>query len=280
MILMAESLSHIAPPSDALAAVLSRLGPVTLDEMESVKLMNRIDSKYLTDVRTLLRILDDAAAQGYRALCADETKLIAYDSVYFDTPDLKMYTDHRNRKLVRQKVRTRCYLGSGLTFLEIKRKNNHGRTKKKRIRIPSEELADFRSNQEAAAYLAGHSAYTVDRISPELHTCFSRITLVNPEMTERLTIDTNLHFENIRFGTKADLPDAVIIELKQDGRKASRMKPILRRHRVKPFRISKYCVAVTLTDPAARRGRFKLKIKKIGMVIGHRLKYAFNNQTF
>ncbi|MBO7510072.1 MAG: VTC domain-containing protein [Bacteroidales bacterium] len=92
------------------SALLARFDPITLDEMESITLMNRIDSKYLTDVPTLLRLLGDAAEQGYRALYVDGKKLIPYDSVYFDTPDLKTYTDHRNRRLVRQKIRTRCYL--------------------------------------------------------------------------------------------------------------------------------------------------------------------------
>ena len=253
----------------SLSALLARIDPITLDEMESITLMNRIDSKYLTDVPTLMRLLGDAAEQGYRALYVDGKKLIPYDSVYFDTPDLRTYTDHRNRKLVRQKVRTRCYLtDSGAAFLEIKRKTNHGRTKKKRMQIPMADFADFRGNAEAAAYLQTRSMFTVEQLSPELHTRFSRITLVNAHQTERITIDMDLQFENVRFGTQASLPGAVIIELKQDGRAPSRMKPILLKHRIKPFRISKYCTAVTLTDPTARYGRFKLKLKRIGRVIG------------
>ena len=38
------------------------------------------------------------------------------------------------------------------------------------------------------------------------------------------------------------LQDAVIIELKQDGRVASPMRAILLDRRVKPVRISKYCI--------------------------------------
>ena len=255
--------------TNALSELLERLSPIGLDEMDSITLMNRIDSKYLTDFPTLLRLLGDAAEQGYRALCVDGKKLIPYDSVYFDTPDLKTYTDHRNRKLVRQKIRTRCYLTeSGAAFLEIKRKTNHGRTKKKRTPIPMADFADFRGNAEAAAYLKSRSMFTVEQLSPELHTRFSRITLVNAHQTERITIDTDLRFENVRFGTQASLPGAVIIELKQDGRAPSRMKPILLKHRIKPFRISKYCTAVTLTDPTARYGSFKLKLKRISRVIG------------
>ena len=38
--------------------------PITLEEMDSIKLMNRIDSKYLTDEATLVRVLEDAAKAG------------------------------------------------------------------------------------------------------------------------------------------------------------------------------------------------------------------------
>ena len=50
---------------------LEALAPITLEEMESVKLMNRIDTKYLTDEATLLEILRDAARAGVKILCYD-----------------------------------------------------------------------------------------------------------------------------------------------------------------------------------------------------------------
>ena len=89
---------------------LAALESVTLEEMDAVKLMNRIDSKYLTNEATLVKILEDAAASGYRALSIDGKKISGYNSVYYDTPALRMYYDHRNKHLVRQKVRTRCYV--------------------------------------------------------------------------------------------------------------------------------------------------------------------------
>ena len=248
-------------------AALEQIPPISLDEMESVKLLNRIDTKYLTDGETLLGILSDAAAKGYRALKTDGVKLCPYDSVYYDTEDLKMFLDHHNRRLTRQKVRTREYVSSGLTFLEIKRKNNHGRTKKKRIEIPSGDFWDFRSNEAAAKYLAEKSDYTAECLLPTLETEFHRITLVNPAKTERLTIDTALHFRNLRSGAFSGLKNAVVIELKQDGHAQSQMKGILLEHRVKPIRISKYCIGVTLTYPDIKSNRFKLKIRKIEKTI-------------
>ena len=250
-----------------LSDALDALPPITLEEMDSVKLLNRTDTKYLTTLPVLERILLRAAACGYRALETEGTKHAPYDSIYFDTPDLRMFTDHRNRKLVRQKVRTRVYLNSGLTFLEIKRKNNHGRTKKKRMAIPAGEFHDFRTDAEACNYLSAKSFFKAEEIAPAMETAFSRITLVNAALTERLTIDLDLRFRNLRNGREVDLGDGVIIELKQDGRADSRMKRILLDLRVKPFRISKYCVATAMTDPRCRPGRFKLKLIKMQKII-------------
>ena len=127
---------------------LGGMAPITLGEMDGIKLMNRIDSKYLTNEATLLKVLEDAAAAGYRALIIEGLPLTRYSSVYYDTPLLGMYYAHRNKHLVRQKVRTRAYLDAGQAYLEIKRKNNKGRTSKKRTEIPVAELMDFSADEE------------------------------------------------------------------------------------------------------------------------------------
>ncbi|MBQ3765453.1 MAG: polyphosphate polymerase domain-containing protein [Bacteroidales bacterium] len=250
---------------------LGALAPISLAEMDSVRLMNRIDTKYLTDEATLLEVLRDVAKAGYRVLVADGARISPYDSVYYDTEGLRMFSDHHNKRLRRQKVRTRAYVNSGDAFLEIKRKNNRGRTKKKRTGIPLQELPDFRSDAAACRYLAEYSDFRAQELLPTLETIFQRITLVNPALTERITIDTGLTFRNFRTGLETSLRDAVIIELKQDGHAASEMKRILLDHRVKPARISKYCIAVTLTDPSARSNRFKVKVRQIEKTINHKI---------
>ena len=253
------------------APALEKLSPITLEEMNAVKLMNRTDSKYVTNEATLLRLLEAAAAAGYRVLQSDGGRLNPYDSIYYDTDGLTMFYLHHNRRLVRQKVSTRSYVASGDTFLEIKRKNNHGRTSKKRLEIPADKLADFGSVPQACEYLSRHSWFTAQQLSPSAETRFSRITLVHPALTERLTIDTRLEFKNFRSGLDTSLQDAVIIELKQDGRAASPIKNIFLDLRIKPLRVSKYCMAVTLTDPVAKTGRFKEKVRAIEKIIGNKL---------
>ena len=259
------------PASIRLAGPLAGFAPISLEEMDAVKLMNRVDTKYLTDEATLADVLRDAAAAGYRILVADGARVSPYDSIYFDTEGLKMFTDHRNRKLRRQKVRTRVYVNSGEAFLEIKRKDNHGRTKKKRTGIPLAELPDFRSDEAACRYLDDHSDFHAEQVLPTLETVFRRITLVNPDRTERVTIDTDLRFKNFRTGLETALGDAVVIELKQSGRGASLMKDILLAHRVKVARLSKYCIAVTLTDPSARAGRFREKVRLLEKTVHRKI---------
>ena len=41
------------------------------------------------------------------------------------------FLDHHNRRVNRNKIRFREYVGSNLTFLEVKTKNNKGKTIKK-----------------------------------------------------------------------------------------------------------------------------------------------------
>ena len=49
------------------------------------------------------------------------------------------------------------------------------------------------------------------------------------------------------------------------------MKGILLGHRVKPVRVSKYCIAVTLTDPSIKSGRFKVKVRTIEKIINKKI---------
>ena len=88
--------------------------------MESVKLMNRIDTKYTVPMSVLPAILQ-AAQEDYYAQEIDGKRIATYDTMYYDTATLDMYIRHHDRQLTRQKIRVRQYVDSDLTFLEIKR---------------------------------------------------------------------------------------------------------------------------------------------------------------
>lgn len=243
-------------------AILESMSGISLEEMDAIKLMNRVDTKYLTTKAVLASVID-RASQLYRVLETGGERICGYDTMYYDTGGYQMYYDHHNRRLTRQKIRTRRYLSTGGTFLEVKRKNNHGRTKKKRIEIPDAEFMSFSADDAASRFIESKSAFAPAALFPSTATGFRRITLVNNARTERLTVDMDLRFRNLRTGVSAELGEAVIIELKQDGYCRSDIKGILLDLKVKPLRISKYCVGTVLTEPSVRRSRFITKIRMI-----------------
>lgn len=234
--------------------------PISLAEMESVKLMNRIDTKFVVPACLLPEMLRLAQADYYIQEI-DGQRFAAYDTLYYDTPDMQMYIRHHDRQLRRQKIRIRTYLDSDLTFLEVKNKTNKGRTKKKRITVQTNDLQSINADQRD--WLTGKSWYDISTLQPQLHTRFERITLVNRAKTERLTIDTALRWENVQTGQTAALGDAVVVELKRDGNQPSGMLDILRSLRIKPLSMSKYCIGVALTNPTVKNNRFRPKLRKI-----------------
>ena len=248
--------------------ILATFDPISLSEMESVKLMNRIDTKYAVPLSALPAILE-AAQDGYYAQEINGTRIATYDTMYYDTDSLDMYIRHHDRQLVRQKIRVRQYVESDLTFLEIKRKNNKGRTKKKRISVPGfgitgDTFGDSkRERWSVEDFIAAKSRYHWSELSPHLSTRFHRITLVNKAKTERLTIDMDLVWENIVSGESKTFPDLVIIELKRDENVPSQMTQIMLSQRLKPLKISKYCIGTALTTPDLKKNRFKKKIRLI-----------------
>ncbi len=241
------------------AKIWDQMPHISLDEMKSVKLMNRTDTKFVAPRCALAQILKRATKMEYMVQYTTGV-LNSYSTIYYDTLGLEMYTMHHNRKLCRQKVRSRTYIESEISFLEIKNKNNRGRTKKIRISVPDTDTTLIKENSEAVKFIEKNTKYAFSNLRPSLTTEFSRITLVNKEKTERITIDLNVNFHNFIHNNDGNLNDIIIIELKQDGRYVSTMRQILRDLRIMPFKISKYCVGTALTNPDAKSNRFKKKI--------------------
>lgn len=247
---------------DTLEHILQSMDPISLEEMSSVKLMNRVDSKFPTNMEMLLQMAPLWNTHFY-VQEVEGRRIARYRSLYFDTPDALTYTMHHNRRLRRQKVRQRIYVESNVAFCEIKNKKNTGRTKKKRIPIPMEEWGDLYRLPEMADFIREKVWVTDQLLSPRLENAFNRITLVNKAKTERITIDFGITFHNHISGCDADVSDLVIIEVKQDGSLPSKFKDLLRNAHVKRKGLSKYCLGMLLTDEHLKYNRFKDKIRYV-----------------
>ncbi len=253
--------------------ILTNYQPITLEEMSGIRLMNRTDTKFVTNIATLRKLLKLAVWQ-YRAQEIDGKRLARYYTMYFDTPDMQMYTCHHSGHANRQKLRIRSYVDSGLNFLEVKTKNNHKRTRKKRTTMfdfdplaPARNIA-FDSHddnfKEYDSFLRENLWYKPEIMEEAIENRFNRITLVNNNKTERLTIDTDLCFHNIHTGNDCSLPELAIIELKRDGLVPSPILSLLNELRIKPLGFSKYCIGTALTNPDIRQNRFKQRLHALG----------------
>jgi hypothetical protein len=174
-----------------------------------------------------------------------------------------MYNQHQWNHANRQKIRFRTYCISGLQFMEVKTKNNHGRTKKKRMEVSDMDVCE----SEKRTFLAKHLRYGADTLRPVLNNHFHRITMVNKAKTERLTIDSELHFHNLVSGADKDMGNLVIIELKRDGLCYSPVLEMLRQLHIHPHGFSKYCMGSALTNQHLPIHRFKSKLREINNIM-------------
>ena len=247
----------------AIDDILQTLTPITLEEMSGIRLMNRTDTKYVMDADRLADLLEMAAGE-YSVQDTGGQRQAPYSTVYLDTTGMQMYLAHACGRRVREKIRVRTYEQTDTTFLEVKNKNNKGRTDKRRIRVHS---LDSLAQEGADDFLHRHAWYTLEDIGPRLETHFRRITLVNSARTERLTIDRELRFVNLGSGHERALPRLVIVELKRDGLTASPAREMLRLLHVHPAGFSKYCMGCILTDPSLRLGRMKPRIHRLNRLM-------------
>lgn len=235
---------------------------VSLEQMGKVKLLNRVDTKFVTTTDGLIALLRMAAG-SYFIQEIEGKKLMPYTTLYFDTDDREMFSRHQRGCKTRQKIRVRRYESSGVGFLEVKRKNNKGRTDKKRIQIP-EYTPDLDNYRE---FLTAKSWYGNRHLEPMLSNAFRRITLVNNAMTERLTIDLELRFHNEVTGRDMDMGPLVVVEVKRDGLTHSPVLDMLKTLRIKESGFSKYCIGMALTDPDIKQNRFKERLRYVKKLI-------------
>ncbi|MDA3852929.1 MAG: polyphosphate polymerase domain-containing protein [Bacteroidales bacterium] len=243
-------------------SVLNDMSSIDLEAMNHVKLMRRRDTKYVIPTDRLAEILE-LIKDDYRVFTLEGQHMQPYETVYFDTPSLKMYFEHHNRRLNRYKVRMRKYVISGESYLEIKFQNNRGETIKKRVRADMNVEA---LNDANKSFLSVHSPFSFDEITPSLWNSFKRITLVSKHRPERLTIDLGLEFSEEKASDTEQLNQTCIIEVKRDlDAGASDIMDALNKSRIKATGFSKYCIGMVLTKKTVRHNLFKQRLRKLGL---------------
>jgi hypothetical protein len=242
--------------------LLCRFEPISLAQMDDVALLDRTDIKYVLNVRQLYCALTSLTGH-YRVLDIDGIRLNHYQTLYFDTADFALYMHHHAGRRNRYKVRSRKYVDTGQSFLEVKFKTNKDRTIKRRVQTPG---LVTRFTPETNDFMNAHFPLDTQFLEPKLWIDFPRITLVSKHHRERLTLDLNLRF--CSGGRTVALPGIAIAEVKQDN--VNRNSDFIRQMRalnVHPTGFSKYCIGVSLLYQNVKHNNFKSRLRLVNKLM-------------
>ncbi|HQQ94628.1 MAG TPA: polyphosphate polymerase domain-containing protein [Bacteroidia bacterium] len=239
---------------DDVSHMLLEFEALSLKQLDSVKLLNRQDTKYLFNRARLPDILEHLQ-KDYAILDIKGRRLNSYRTLYFDTSDFSLYRKHHNGNLNRLKVRQRIYSDTGLLYLEVKFKNNKGRTMKERLKLNSLSWPFGQSEIEFLSTLTGLDPAA---LQPQVWVNYQRLTLSGKQGPERVTLDINLEIERDHRTHK--WPGLVIAEVKQDKKTFSAFSELMRRKHIQGDSLSKYCMAMASTNSNLKQNHFKEKL--------------------
>lgn len=227
------------------------LAPIGLEELVAeAALLTRTDRKYAMDNRDAAALLV-ALPENTRVLTMEGTRRFAYESVYFDTADLRSFRMAALGRRRRFKLRTRSYLDVRASYLELKTRGAHQTTVKERMayEFPRRDRLTAAGRSYAAAGLEdlGMDTADADRLAPVLTTRYRRMTLLVPDGGGRATIDTSLSWE-LADGTSLAVPELVIVETKS-GHKAGAVDHLLWSRGIRPVSLSKYGTGLAALRP-------------------------------
>ncbi|MCU0429877.1 MAG: polyphosphate polymerase domain-containing protein [Cytophagaceae bacterium] len=215
--------------------------------------MDRTDTKFLFHTRQLVPLLE-LLQPDYYLLEVNGARLSKYATLYYDTDDFRLFQRHQSKGLNRYKIRSRKYLESNITFLEVKFKNNKGRTKKERI-TTANILDSLDGTAETQAFIQKKTPFEARELLAKLWVYYSRMTLVSKDFKERLTIDLQLRFD--WNNQQADYGFVVIAELKQAKFMPSPFTKAAKQIGIRQGSLSKYCLGISSLHPEIKHNNFK-----------------------
>lgn len=233
----------LSPRIDAVTAAATVFQPATASELERAALTRRFDRKFLLDLDAAAEVIR-AAGDDYRVVLARGERFALYDTVYFDTPSLRFYHDHRRGRRPRAKLRVRNYIDRELSMLELKEKTPRGETQKLRWERP-EMSSGLSSLDRERLRDARPELFSEGDLVAQARTVFHRLMLVHVRTVERATLDFGLALS--RGDARCTLDATVVVEVKDGGRGThSPLVSALRQRGARALPFSKYCMAVAI----------------------------------
>jgi len=239
---------------------VAALEPISLEELnENASLQTRVDRKYIVPAAQWAEVLDDLPG-SYRVLETDGRRAFGYESDYYDTPDFDAYRDAAHKRPRRYKVRTRHYLDSGVSAIEVKLRSSRGQTVKYREWLPLENTRSEELTFESRIFVGSFEqiGHDVERLTRVLTTAYERTTLTGADA--RITIDSGVTATDAE-GHVTGYGDALIVETKSSAR-AGAVDRALWSHGFRPARVSKYCTSLAALRPDLPSNRWARTLRR------------------
>lgn len=249
-----------AAPIDVGSMLVSGLPAISLQELDDVaSLQRRVDRKYVVTASQLTDLVDHLSHR-LAALEIDGQRSFSYESTYFDTLDLTSFHDAAYRRRQRFKVRTRSYVESGTTMLEVKTRDGRGNTIKRRQGHDHQYRRQL--DDAAVAFIDSTlGAPGLGRtLQPSLITSYRRTTLVDLDDVARVTVDAELRFID-RCNRSGGLGGRFVVETKSSG-SAGFVDRYLWQIGIRPEKISKYGTGLAVLNPSLPSNKWHRTIKR------------------
>lgn len=241
-----------------LSFLTSKSGTYELEDADREQDMNRMEAKFVVPNRQALQLCKTLLTHC-DCLEVAGSKILGYDTTYFDTSDFQFYRHHHQQKPRRLKVRIRHYRETNTRFLEVKRKDKVGKTHKERIEVRNchdiQPHADFLNSQGVSC----------EHLMQTLDVKYKRISLRDRHNGERVSLDFCVQFFNAHG--IATIKNAAIVELKlpEHVHQALAFSEI-KRLGYRETSISKYCIGMAhMFSDQVKYNRFKPVLMKLGL---------------
>lgn len=252
---------------------LKSLDPISLEEINSDSLMDRVEVKYILSVKKLSHLID-LMKDNYFVLEIKNTRALPYYSTYLDTSEYLFYNQHSRGELARHKIRYRKYEINGDSFLEIKMRSNKNRILKWRIESTFQPGG---YDENALSFIKEYLPVDSSLLKPVLINRFNRITVAGKGSDERITFDYNINFTDPATGLFTEMPYLAVVELKKPVfSHRSLFNSLVKQMHIYPEGFSKYCTGSAILKDELKKNMVKPKILILNRIENEYIK-SINN---
>lgn len=228
------------------------------------EIFSRYELKYLIPFQTYKALVEEMAPYMRFDRFGEEGKYNIV-SLYFDSPDQKIYYETRNKLKFRQKLRLRIYDGAGLedaAFFEVKQKYNNV-VNKRRTLIILKDAYNYLNGTEieklniSNTQIMGEVNNFKERydLHPEVVVSYDRQAFHGIQDEDlRVTFDYNLmcrrddlHIENGPQGKLFVDQDMVILEVKVTHSVPLWLSRLLAKYECPKKSVSKFCTSIDVS---------------------------------